>query len=594
MEIYYQLISDASALAEACKELKSEKFLGLDTETTELDPFNGVLRLVQLSSGKNTIVIDLKPFAEKGDVKKMSELAPLRHLLSAKSPIKIVHNAKFDAKWIAHHLGVELGTVFDTFLASQLIAAGDHDRRHSLAEVSRFFIGTEIDKSEQVSDWSANELSQSQIEYAARDAATMVPLREKIEERLKTDGLYDVAKLEFECVTPIAIMELNGFFLDEKCWKNRFEAIKAEQEKVAFELQEMLSAGVAQGALFGAAKINLNSQTQVADALKNLGIPVSETIRRWKLQPLANKYPVVDKLLEYRNVTKSLTSFGNNILELINHRTGRIHADFRQIGAPSGRFSCSKPNLQQIPHDTACRRCFRAEDGKKLIVADYSQIELRILAEFSGDKNFIEAFRSGKDFHSSAAAQIFRINPEEATPKQRAFAKRLNFGVVYGIGSQRFAMMTGISQMEAEDIMRGYFSIYRGLDNWLRDAAERAVKDKKARTLSGRMVKFRFDERNAYERKKIASLRRYGKNIPIQGTSADILKLALRLSHDSFQGNSAKLVNIVHDEIIVEVNENEADEAAKKLEDAMTQAARKYVSRVPVEIDVGISNEWAK
>jgi len=138
MEIYYQLISDASALAEACKELKLEKFLGLDTETTELDPFNGVLRLVQLSSGKNTIVIDLKPFAEKGDVKKMSELAPLRHLLSAKSPIKIVHNAKFDAKWIAHHLGVELGTVFDTFLASQLIAAGDHDRRHSLAEVSRF------------------------------------------------------------------------------------------------------------------------------------------------------------------------------------------------------------------------------------------------------------------------------------------------------------------------------------------------------------------------------------------------------------------------------------------------------------------------
>ncbi|MDQ3131909.1 MAG: ribonuclease D, partial [Acidobacteriota bacterium] len=213
MEVYFQLISDAEGIKKACDELKTEDYIGFDTETTELDPYEGTIRLVQLSNGKDTKVIDLKPFADKGDLRTAPELAPLREILAAPKPIKIAHNAKFDAKWVKHHLDVELGGVFDTLLASQLIAAGDQDRRHNLAEVTSFFLGIELDKSEQVSNWSAPELSQSQIEYAARDAATMVPLREKIVERLKQDELIKVAKLEFDCVLPIAVMELNGFYL---------------------------------------------------------------------------------------------------------------------------------------------------------------------------------------------------------------------------------------------------------------------------------------------------------------------------------------------------------------------------------------------
>ena len=591
MEVYFQLITEAEPLRAACEGFKSKEFLGFDTETTELDPFDGILRLVQLSDGTDTVVIDLKQFADKGDIRTIAELEPLRELLSFEKPIKIAHNAKFDAKWVGHHLNTELGGVFDTFLASQLISAGDRERRHNLAEVSKFFTGTEVDKTEQLSDWAADELSQSQIEYAAKDAATMIPLREKIEEKLKSDGLYEVAKLEFDCVTPIATMELNGFFLDEVRWKAQLEKVKVEQEKVALELQGMLSAGVAQGSLFGAAEINLNSQAQVTDALKNLGVPVPETTRGWQLQPLADEYPVIEKLLEYRSVAKSLTSFGENILDFVKHETHRIHADFRQIGAPTGRFSCSKPNLQQIPHDKEYRQCFRAEKGNKLIVADYSQIELRILAEFSGDENFINAFKSGEDFHSSAAAQVFGIKPEEVTPEQRSFAKRLNFGVVYGIGSQRFAMMTGVSQTEAENMMRRYFATYRGLDGWLRGAAKRAVEEKHARTLSGRMARFRFEEG---DRQSIASTQRYGKNMPIQGTSADILKRALRLLFDDFRGTSAKLVNIVHDEIVVEAREVEAENAAKVLEKAMIRAAQEYVLKVPIKVDVEISNEWSK
>ena len=591
MEVYFQLISDASSLKEACEGFRSEKYLGFDTETSELDPFDGILRLVQLSNGKDTVVIDLKPFADSGDLRTAPELDPLRKLLSAQSPIKVAHNAKFDAKWVAHHLGAELGGVFDTFLASQLIAAGERERRHNLAEVSRFFTGTEIDKTEQVSDWNAEELSQSQIEYAAKDAAAMIPLREKIEERLRNDGLMNAAQLEFDCVTPIAVMELNGFYLDTHKWNEQLDRVKVEQEKIGHELQEMLSAGVAQASLFGVAEINLNSQAQVTDALKNLGVPVPDTTRGWELQPLADEYPVVDKLLEYRSVAKSQTSFGENILEFVRHETGRIHADFRQIGAPSGRFSCSKPNLQQIPHEKEYRSCFRAEEGNRLVVADYSQIELRILAEFSGDENFINAFRSGEDFHSSAAAQVFGIQPDEVTPEQRSFAKRLNFGVVYGIGSQRFAMMTGVSQSEAENIMRRYFATYGALDAWLRGAARRAIDEQHARTLSGRMAKFRFDEG---DRQSIASTQRYGKNMPIQGTSADILKRALRLLHDEISETSGKLVNIVHDEIVVESKEDEAEEIAARLENAMKSAAKEYVSKVPIKIDVEISSEWSK
>ena len=591
MEVYFQIIRDADALKKACDELKREEFLGFDTETTELDPYKGELRLVQLSNGKSTYVIDVRPFSENGDSRSNANLAPLRDLLSLERPVKAAHNAKFDSKWVRHHLGCEIGGIYDTYLASQLIAAGESDRRHGLADVSQFFLGTELDKTEQVSDWSAAELSPSQIEYAARDAAIMVSLREKLHERIANDNLNEVAQIEFDCVMPIAEMELNGFYLDESRWREQLGKVRVAQEKVADELQDMLSAGVAQATLFGRAEINLDSQSQVTDALVNLGVPVPDTTRAWQLQPLAEKYPVVGKLLEYRAVQKSMTSFGENILEFIEPKTGRIHADFRQIGAPTGRFSCSNPNLQQIPHEEAYRRCFRAADGKKLVIADYSQIELRILADFSDDKNFINAFVSGEDFHTTTASQVFGVKPEDVSPDQRSFAKRLNFGIVYGVGASRFGLMTGLSQSEAENTMRKYFGTFVDLRSYLYKAGEDVLKNRTARTASGRTLRLRFDET---DRQQVSSARRYGVNMPIQGTSADILKLALRLLHDSIRGTSAKLVNIVHDEIIVECDAAEAEATADRLEKAMCAAGERYVKKVPVKVDAKIADEWAK
>jgi DNA polymerase-1 len=286
-----------------------------------------------------------------------------------------------------------------------------------------------------------------------------------------------------------------------------------------------------------------------------------------------------------------MSSFGENILEFIEPQTGRIHADFRQIGAPTGRFSCSKPNLQQIPHEKEYRGCFVAPTGKRLVIADYSQIELRILAHFSEDRNFIEAFESGQDFHSATAAQVFGITSDDVTPDQRSFAKRLNFGVVYGIGASRFAMMTGLSQTEAENTLRKYFATYPRMDEWLRMQSNNVVTQRQTRTASGRLAKFNFDEN---DRASLAAALRYAKNMPIQGTSADILKRALRLLHNDLRGTSGKLVNIVHDEIIVECDVSDADSTAKLLESAMLRAGREFVSRVPVKIDVHIADEWTK
>lgn len=591
MQLEFQLIRDAGSLVKACAEFAGEPQLGFDVETTDLEPYRGELRLVQLSNGRRTIVIDTRPFVENGTLIGSSSLAPLRDLLSNKDVVKIAHNAKFDTKWVIHHLGVEPSNIYDSYLASILISAGEGDRRHGLADVAQYFLGLTMDKSQQVSDWSADELTSSQIEYAARDAAIMPDIMLKLNERIATEGLTETLAIENECVVPIAVMELNGILLDTDRWREQLASVSEKRLKLADELNTLLSAGVAQATLFGKPEINLDSPEQIHAALVNLGIPVSGSTRQWELQPLADKYPVVAKLLEYRAFSKAATSFGENILEFIEPATGRIHADFRQIGAPTGRFSCSKPNLQQIPHDNAYRRCFRVPDGKKLVIADYSQIELRILADLSNDDRFIEAFAAGRDFHSATAAQVFGIDADAITAEQRSFAKRLNFGVVYGLGAPRFAQMTGVTTDQAELTLRQYFATYPKMDRWLRDRARSVLTEHAARTGSGRLARINFDES---DRSAVGAAQRYAKNMPIQGTSADILKRALRLLHDDISGTSARLVNIVHDEIVVECDAAEADTTAAKLESAMGKAGREFVTKVPIIADVRVADDWGE
>ena len=596
MNTKYRLIKTEEDLRKAVESLTAHQAIGLDTETTELDPHLGRLRLIQLATPAGVTIIDLDAFSNGGpaQLRELPALAPLRDLLAAPRPIKIAHNAKFDAKFIKHTLGVDLGGLFDTLLASQLIGAGDIEERHGLATVAERYLNEIVDKSERLSNWDF-ELSEAQLEYAARDAAILIPLREKLRERLLSESLRDVAQLEFECVMTVADIELAGFYMHKDRWLEQLAIVEKRRAELSDELQSVLAEESMQGTLFGGPQrdeINLDSHQQLTQALERLGIPVPDSTRNWKLQPLALEYPIIGTLLEYRTVQKALTSYGQNMIELINPTTGRLHADFRQIGAPTGRFSCTNPNIQQVPHAVEYRRCFSGHPvGRKLIIADYSQIELRILAEFSGDQGFINAFNSGADLHRVTAAQVFNVGVDQVSKEQRDFAKRLNFGVVYGIGAQRFSLMTGSTVSEAENILRKYFATYRQLDTYLHEAADRAVRERQARTGSGRLVRFRYDEQ---DRQQISMTKRNGKNTPIQGTSADILKRALRLLKDELRGTNAQIVNIIHDEIVVEADDSEAADVATRVERAMCQAGEEYLKTVPVKVETEIADEWVK
>jgi DNA polymerase I-like protein with 3'-5' exonuclease and polymerase domains len=586
----YELIKSSDELRKAIEILATQPVVGLDTETTDLDPYTSRLRLIQLATADRVYIVDFDHFTNGN----AEALAPLRRLLEAPRPIKIAHNAKFDAKFIKHNLGVDLGGLFDTLLASQLIGAGDIEERHGLETVASRYLNEAVDKSERLSNWNF-ELTEAQLEYAARDAAVLLPLREKLIDRLKSESLVKVAQLEFECVMPVVDIELAGFYMHKERWLEQLSIVEKRRVELAEQLQQVLAEESSQGSLFGGPQredINLDSQQQLTKALTRLGIPVPASTRNWVMQPLAVEYPIIGTLLEYRTVQKALTSYGENLIAMINPVTNRLHADFRQIGAPTGRFACTNPNIQQVPHSVEYRRCFSGyPDGRKLIIADYSQIELRILAEFSGDRGFIDAFNSGADLHRVTAAQVFNASLDQVTKEQRDFAKRLNFGVVYGIGAQRFALMTGLTVPDAENVLRRYFATYRQLDTYLRDAANRAVSERQARTASGRLVRFRYDEN---DRQQISMTQRNGKNTPIQGTSADILKRALKLLRDELRETNAKVVNIIHDEIVVESEADEAQDIAEKVERVMRVAGEEYLKTVPVKVETEIADEWLK
>jgi DNA polymerase I len=579
----FKLVNTQPALEQALGAISSHPVIGVDTETTSLSPFQGEVRLLQLATPEQSFVIDLfqlPAVRHRG----------LRELLSSAQPVKVFHNAKFDLKMLLHHFDLEVRGLFDTLLASQLIGAGRNEGGHGLAAVSERHLGELVDKSMQVSDWSGR-LTEEQYEYAAKDAALMLPLYEKLSAGLRELNLEEVARLEFECVLPIAAMELAGMALDTDCWRGLVVNLERAHEVLSDELKRELAAGIPQLTLFGEPpNINLDSPTQVTEALGHMGIKVEGT-RSWQLQPLSKDHPAIEKLLEYRSVQKLLSSYGLALLEHINPVTGRIHADFRQMGATGGRMSCSDPNLQQVPNTPEYRSCFRAPAGRKLVIADYSQIELRILADWSQDTALVKALLSGEDLHCVTASQMFGISLEQVSKDQRAAAKQLNYGIMYGLGAPGLGARIGCSLEEAESLLRKYFEAYSGVAAFLREAADRAVGDRESRTRSGRLIYFSFD---ANDRSQVGATQRLGKNAPIQGSSADIIKRALALLYDALKPIDARIVNCIHDEIVIEVAGAQADECAAILDREMIAAAREFIRSVPVTVDIVVAEAWLK
>ena len=292
-----------------------------------------------------------------------------------------------------------------------------------------------------------------------------------------------------------------------------------------------------------------------------------------------------------------ITSFGESILEKINPDTGRLHPDFMQLGADTGRFTCNNPNLQQIPADSGFRSCFIASRGYKLITADYSQIELRIMAEVSEDPAFLRAFREDRDLHSLTASQMFKVGIAEVDKNRRFQAKSINFGLMYGRGPVSLANQIGLDIEESRRLLDIYFSTYKKVKIWLDQIAKEAIRNGYVRTLGGRKRIFSLPGRNDPDYQKlISSIQRQGKNTPIQGTSADITKYALIFIKEEFEKRKldAYLIHTVHDEIVAEAREDQAQEAAKVVEEQMIRAGEKLLKKVPVKVDVRISDCWEK
>jgi DNA polymerase I len=583
-DVVYRLVTDAGELTQVASDLRAEQVIGFDTETTGLDPHNAKLRLIQLATPQASFIVDC--FRLSSD-----QLKPILDLLAAPRPVKIAHNAKFDAKFIMRHCGARLGGVFDTYLASNLASAGDENDRHSLEAAVNRYLDLRMDKAAQTSDWS-RELSEYQLEYAARDAQVLLPLRQRLLEKLGEMDLLLVAQLEFDCVLSIAALELAGIYLDVERWRDLIGRIQVEHERVAEELHQELSVASPQMSLFGGLmeRINLDSPAQVKEALGAIGIEVEDT-REWTLQKLAHQFPILEKLLEYRGLSKNLSSYGEGILDYINPATGRIHADFRQIGTPTGRITTSSPSLQQIPHTTEYRSCFRAPAGRKLVISDYSQIEMRILADFARDEALLKAFDTGADLHRMTASQMFGVPIDQVTPRQRESAKGLNYGLVYGMGAEGLAGRIESSFKEAEILIERYFKAYSGVERWLNGAAASAVRERRARTASGRLWIFHLDPQ---DRSQLGALKRVGKNAPIQGSASDIFKRAMTLLDQALLSRDAQIVNSIHDEIVVECEESIAEEVKQIVVRKMIEGAKEFLPRVPVEVDAVISDAWLK
>src|ERR687893_1338200 len=573
----YRFVTAAEDLASVAKTLESAETVGADIETTALNPRDGKMRLLQLSTPEETFVVD---------VFEVQDISPLRSVLED-GPVKTLHHAKFDHAFLWAEHGISLSPIFDTMLAAQLLDGGEYGPSYALEAVAERYLDETVDKTARGEDWSG-ELSSAQLEQAARDAAILLPLRERLEEALVEENLGPVSEIEFGAVAAISEMELAGIKLDVARWKELEKTVRERRDRAAEHLESFFPQPEGVLPLEGLGpRLNLNSPKQITDAFRTLGIELPDT-KVWTL--LKIEHPAAKALLEYRELQKKLGTYLETYPNFISPKTGRIHANFLQCRVPTGRLACTAPNIQQIPHEDEFRRCFVAEDGNTLIIADYSQIELRILAEVSDDPAFVEAFRRGDDLHRLTAATMYSVPMEEVTKDQRSDAKRINFGLMYGRGARCLSAQLGTDEERGRQLIDEYFANYPRVQRFLQRTANRATRDRTLRTLAGRVRKFRNDP-VADDR---GAMRREAMNYPIQGAASDIAKLALAYIRRELNGTDARLINSIHDEFVVECAQDLASEVSEKTRQAMMRAGEQLLKKVPVEVEVEVSREWQK
>jgi len=589
----YELVESEERLKEIVEEdLASRDTVAVDVEASGLDPYLSDLLLVQIGQPEKAYIFNAQ---------KITDFSPLQELLEESRPLKLLQNAKYDYKMIKVKTGMEITNIYDTYLAERILTCGESRGVSSLGSLSEKYLQLELDKNWESYDWEAvsrtGRLTERHLKYAALDVLVLFPIFRKQFKQLKKEDLLRVAKLEFACCPVVAEMEIHGSYIDQEMWRKNIAELKEKRDAVAAKIQEELRPlyKTEQRDLFGnhVDVVNLNSPIQILEAFEKVGIDIPST---GEAVLKSINHPLAKMLLEYRGYEKLITAFGENLLQHVHPQTGRLHPDYMQIGADTGRFACSNPNLQQIPKESEFRGCFVAPPGRKLVTADYSQIELRILAEMSGDQTLINAFREGKDLHTFTASQMFGI-PEEKVRKdvERFQAKSINFGLMYGRGAHSLAAQLEVSVKEAESLLEKYFRRYSRVKRWLDRVAREAVETGYSKTITGRRrLHPRPDPDEPNYDRIIASIERKGKNTPIQGSSADMIKYALVFLWQKLRekGLDAFPVHTVHDEIVVESSEEDAEKTKETLEEAMIQAGELVLKKVPVVVEGVVSDVW--
>lgn len=589
----YQLIETEEEAHRLYDFFRTNKILSLDTETTSTNAIEA--ELVGLSFAveeRKAFYVAIPANREKA----LKIVAIFKPLYEDPEILKVGQNIKYDIE-VLRHYGVEVaGPMFDTMIAHYLLQP---ELRHNMDYMAEVYLGYRTVHIEELigprgrNQKNMRDLSPTDIyEYACEDADITLRLKNVLEPKLDEAGVALLFRdIEMPLVGVLADMELNGVCLDTEALHETSEVFNKRMTAIEQHIYELAGE-----------RFNISSPRQVGDILfgkmkivdkpkktKTGQFVTSEEV----LQQLRSKSPIIDEILNYRGLKKLLSTYVDALPKLINPRTGRIHTSFNQTVTATGRLSSSDPNLQNIPvrddDGKEIRKCFIPEPGCLFFSADYSQIELRIMAHLSEDENMIEAFREGFDIHAATAARIWHKDISEVTPAERKKAKQANFGIIYGITTYGLAQRMDISNGEARDLIDGYFLTFPRVEAYMEQAKETARKQGYAETLFHR--RRYLPDINSHNATVRGFAERNAINAPIQGSEADIIKVAMVRIHRRFktEGIRSKMILQVHDELNFSVFPEEKEQVERIVVEEMQGA---YKLRVPLVADAGWGKNW--
>jgi DNA polymerase I len=589
----YILLETIQEIRDFIRKVLPLKEFCFDTETTNINPLEAELVAMAISWEKGTGHLIHFPESQN-ETKAILEI--IRPALENKGSLKIGQNLKFDIQVLANY-GIEVaGPLFDTMIAHYLL---EPDMRHNMNLLSEIYlsyspvhietlIGEKGINQKNMRDVPVNKLK----EYAVEDADVTYQLKKVFEPRLKTNRLEDLStEIEMPLINVLATIERNGVKLDLEDLKEITKNLR--EDIISLESEIYSLAGT---------EFNISSPKQLGDILFiRLKLDENAKVTKTKqfitneeiLQRLINKHPIVGKVLEYRGLRKLLSTYVEALPLLVDKKTSRIHTSYNQAVAATGRLSSNNPNLQNIPvrdeRGREIRKAFVPEKGYIFLSADYSQIELRLMAHLSKDTSMIADFLSGSDIHSATAAKIFGVEIKDVTREMRSRAKTANFGIIYGISSYGLSERLTIGRKEAKELIDGYFHSYPGVKIYMDESIKKAREVGYVTTMFGRKRYLRdIHSQNQVIR---GNAERNAINAPIQGSAADIIKIAMiriyrRMLSDKYL---SKMILQVHDELIFEVKMNELEKLKEMVIYEMSNAVR---LDVPLKVDWGTGNNW--